>query len=56
MGIAALPDPAGTCIALVGLDTKALPLDVEELLEKASAMLPEAYASGRVTALRLPQP
>ncbi|MCY1185629.1 hypothetical protein D9M73_264270 [compost metagenome] len=43
-------------IALVGLDTKALPLDVEELLEKASAMLPEAYASGRVTALRLPQP
>ncbi|MNN36760.1 response regulator PleD [compost metagenome] len=43
-------------ISLVGLDTKALPLDAEELLEKAAAMLPEAYASGRVTALRLPQP
>ncbi|MCO6058121.1 response regulator [Pseudomonas sp. MOB-449] len=43
-------------ISLVGLDTKALPLDAEELLDKAAAMLPEAYASGRVTALRLPQP
>ena len=43
-------------ISLVGMDTKALPLDIDELLDKAVALLPESYASGRVTALRLPQP
>lgn len=43
-------------ISLVGLDVKALPIEVEQVLQHAERVLPEAYASGRVTALRLPQP
>ncbi|WP_322980443.1 response regulator [Pseudomonas sp. C11] len=43
-------------ISLVGLDAKALPIEVEQVLQHAERVLPEAYASGRVTALRLPQP
>lgn len=43
-------------ISLVGLDAKALPIEVEQILQHAERVLPEAYASGRVTALRLPQP
>ncbi|MEX6502319.1 response regulator [Pseudomonas sp. 25A3E] len=43
-------------ISLVGLDSKALPLDPHSLLEQAQALLPQAYASGRVAAMRLPAP
>lgn len=43
-------------IALVGLDRKSLPLKEESLLEQAIKLLPESYASGRVTAIRLPLP
>lgn len=43
-------------ISLVGLDAKALPIEVEQVLQHAERVLPEAYASGRVTALRLPLP
>lgn len=43
-------------ISLVGLDAKSLPLEPNTLLDRASALLPDSYASGRVTALRLPLP
>lgn len=43
-------------IALVGMDKKALPQKVENLLQLAEKILPESYDSGRVTALRLPLP
>lgn len=43
-------------IGLVGLDAKALPVSVESLIAKAAELLPESYASGRVSALRLPLP
>lgn len=43
-------------ISLVGLDAKSLPVESNTLLERASALLPDSYASGRVTALRLPLP
>ncbi|VXD02682.1 Response regulator receiver modulated diguanylate cyclase [Pseudomonas sp. 8Z] len=42
-------------ISLVGLDIKALPVEVDQVLQHAERILPDAYASGRVTALRLPQ-
>ncbi|MDF3934353.1 response regulator [Pseudomonas citronellolis] len=41
-------------IALVGLDAKSLPVQVEDLLEQARTLLPDAYASGRINASRLP--
>lgn len=41
-------------ISLVGLDAKALPVEVEALLERAERLLPDSYASGRVSAVRLP--
>lgn len=41
-------------ISLVGLDAKALPVEVEALLERAQRLLPDSYASGRVSAVRLP--
>ncbi|OEC47196.1 diguanylate cyclase [Pseudomonas sp. 1D4] len=41
-------------ISLVGLDAKALPVEVEALLERAERLLPDSYASGRVSAIRLP--
>lgn len=43
-------------ISLVGLDRKALPQKVEDLLELARKILPESYETGRVTAARLPLP
>lgn len=43
-------------ISLVGMDGKALPVDVENIIEQASRLLPESYASGRVSAIRLPLP
>lgn len=43
-------------ISLVGLDAKSLPVEPNTLLERASALLSDSYASGRVTALRLPLP
>lgn len=41
-------------IAVVGMDAKALPLEPQQLLDLATRLLPEAHASGRVTAVRLP--
>ncbi len=41
-------------IALVGMDAKALPIQPEVLIDKAAELLPEAYGSGRVAAIRLP--
>jgi diguanylate cyclase (GGDEF)-like protein len=43
-------------IALVGLDAKSLPIDPAHLFAEASRLLPESYASGRVSAVRLPLP
>ncbi|UZT79438.1 response regulator [Ectopseudomonas chengduensis] len=43
-------------ISLVGLDTKALPTDPEQLIQHAQNLLPESYVSGRVAAMRLPLP
>ncbi len=43
-------------IGLVGLDARALPVQAEQLLEQARRLLPDAYASGRVAAVRLPTP
>lgn len=41
-------------IALVGLDAKSLPLEHTHLHAEAIRLLPEAYAGGRVSAIRLP--
>jgi diguanylate cyclase (GGDEF)-like protein len=41
-------------ISLVGLDSKSLPMDPQALFEEASALLVESYASGLVTAKRMP--
>ncbi|MGP0172004.1 response regulator [Pseudomonas sp. NCHU5208] len=41
-------------ISLVGLDAKALPLEADNLMQHAEKALPDAYASGRVAATRLP--
>jgi diguanylate cyclase (GGDEF)-like protein len=41
-------------IALVGMDAKALPIQPQHLIDEATALLPEAYGSGRVAAVRLP--
>ncbi|SDH53168.1 diguanylate cyclase (GGDEF) domain-containing protein [Pseudomonas flavescens] len=43
-------------ITVVGLDGKALPMEQQQLLDLAMRLLPEAHASGRVTAVRLPRP
>lgn len=43
-------------IAVVGLDSKAMPMEQQQLLDLAGRLLPEAHASGRVTAVRLPRP
>ena len=43
-------------ISLVGLDTKGLPCQPEQIIEHAEGLLAESYSSGRVTALRLPLP
>ncbi|KIP98613.1 MULTISPECIES: response regulator [Pseudomonas] len=42
-------------IAVVGLDGKAMPMEQQQLLDLAARLLPEAHASGRVTAVRLPR-
>ena len=41
-------------IALVGMDGKALPINAEQLFAEARQLLPEAIASGRMAATRLP--
>lgn len=41
-------------ISLVGMDAKALPIQPQHLIDEATALLPEAYGSGRVAAVRLP--
>lgn len=41
-------------IALVGMDAKALPVAPQYLLSEAARALPDSYASGRVSAVRLP--
>ncbi|MGH8436248.1 MAG: GGDEF domain-containing protein, partial [Pseudomonas sp.] len=41
-------------ISLVGMDSKALPIEPESLIQHAATLLPESYASGRVAAMRLP--
>ena len=43
-------------ISLVGLDAKSLPVDPQYLFAEAARLLPEAYSSGRVSAVRLPLP
>lgn len=43
-------------ISLVGLDSKALPVDPEQLIAHAVKLLPDSYGSGRVAAIRLPLP
>ncbi len=43
-------------ISLVGLDAKSLPVDPQYLFAEAARLLPEAYSSGRVSAVRLPMP
>lgn len=43
-------------IALVGLDGKSLPIQPNQLLAEAAHLLPDSYASGRVSAVRLPLP
>lgn len=40
-------------ISLVGLDTQSLPTTGEHLVSHATRLLPDAYATGRVTATRL---
>ena len=42
-------------ISLVGLDAKTLPIAPDSVIEHAAHLLPESYASGRVTAVRLPR-
>lgn len=42
-------------IAVVGLDSKAMPMEQQQLVDLATRLLPEAHASGRVTAVRLPR-
>ncbi|MGY4530998.1 diguanylate cyclase (GGDEF)-like protein [Pseudomonas sp. TE3786] len=41
-------------ISLVGMDAKALPIQPQALIDQATTLLPEAYGSGRVAAVRLP--
>ncbi|MEO4045818.1 response regulator [Pseudomonas sp. CAU 1711] len=43
-------------IALVGLDAKSLPIEPAHLFAEAGRLLPDSYASGRVSAIRLPLP
>ena len=43
-------------ISLAGLDAKSLPVDPQYLFAEAARLLPEAYSSGRVSAVRLPLP
>lgn len=42
-------------IGLIGIDAKGLPATPEQLMQQAEALLGESYASGRVTAARLPR-
>ncbi|MBD9482367.1 response regulator [Pseudomonas sp. PDM14] len=43
-------------ISLVGLNAKSLPVEPQVLLQQAAKLLPDSYASGRVSAVRLPLP
>ena len=43
---------AGICLG--GLDARALPIEPLTIIEHADKLLPEAYASGRIAAMRLP--
>lgn len=44
---------AGVC--LIGLDNRNLPVSPADLINSAKRLLPDAYASGRVAAMRLPE-
>lgn len=43
-------------IGLVSLDASALPLDPQVIIERAEALLPDAYTTGRIVPLRYRQP
>ncbi|MCQ4327418.1 diguanylate cyclase [Stutzerimonas stutzeri] len=43
-------------IGLVSLDADALPTDPQAIVERATALLPSAYSTGRIAPLRLKQP
>ncbi|TLX53225.1 diguanylate cyclase [Stutzerimonas nosocomialis] len=43
-------------ISLVGLDAKALPIEPQAIMDRAAALLPDAYVTGRIAPQRLPQP
>ncbi|WP_313089285.1 response regulator [Pseudomonas sp.] len=43
-------------IGMLSLDAGALPLDAQTLVARAEALLPDAYATGRIVPLRLKQP
>ncbi|MCW3148287.1 response regulator [Stutzerimonas stutzeri] len=45
---------AGIC--LVTLDASGLPLDAQAILDRASALLPSSYSTGRIVPLRVKQP
>jgi len=42
-------------ISLISLDTDALPIAPETIIERAAALLPSAYSTGRIVPLRLKQ-
>ncbi len=42
-------------ISLISLDTDALPITPEAIIERAASLLPSAYSTGRIVPLRLKQ-
>ncbi|UPQ83767.1 response regulator [Pseudomonas knackmussii] len=43
-------------IGMVSLDASALPVEVPQIIERAAALLPDAYTAGRIVPLRYKQP
>ncbi|WP_222910979.1 response regulator [Pseudomonas sp. DNDY-54] len=43
-------------IGMVSLDASALPVEVPQIIERAAALLPDAYTTGRIVPLRYKQP
>ncbi|WP_028239702.1 GGDEF domain-containing response regulator [Stutzerimonas azotifigens] len=43
-------------ISMIGLDAKALPITPEDIMQRAAALLPDAYVTGRIVPQRLLQP
>lgn len=43
-------------IGMVSLDASALPAEVPQIIERAAALLPDAYTTGRIVPLRYKQP